>query len=91
MRLRKVKNARERLMVDNNKYFINEPELYKGKWNELFGNNNPLHIEIGCGKGQFMSTLAKFYRKSKASLKHYSLKLTFSFPGIVSLLLLLSL
>ena len=59
MRLRKVKNARERLMVDNNKYFINEPELYKGKWNELFGNNNPLHIEIGCGKGQFMSTLAK--------------------------------
>ena len=59
MRLRKVKNARERLMVDNNKYFINEPELYKGKWNELFENNNPLHIEIGCGKGQFMSTLAK--------------------------------
>ena len=59
MRLRKVKNARERLMVDNNKYFINEPELYKGKWNELFGNKNPLHIEIGCGKGQFMSTLAK--------------------------------
>ena len=59
MRLRKVKNARERLMVDNNKYFINEPEIYKGKWNELFGNNNPLHIEIGCGKGQFMSTLAK--------------------------------
>ena len=59
MRLRQVNNARERLMVDNNKYFINEPELYKGKWNELFGNNNPLHIEIGCGKGQFMSTLAK--------------------------------
>jgi tRNA (guanine-N7-)-methyltransferase len=59
MRLRKVKNARERLMVDNNKYFINEPENYKGKWNELFSNNNPLHIEIGCGKGQFMSTLAK--------------------------------
>ena len=59
MRLRKVKNARERLMVDNNQYFINEPELYKGKWNELFKNNNPLHIEIGCGKGQFMSTLAK--------------------------------
>ena len=59
MRLRKVKNARERLMVDNNKYFINEPEIYKGKWNELFNNDNPLHIEIGCGKGQFMSTLAK--------------------------------
>ena len=61
MRLRKVKNARERLQVDNNKYFINEPELYKGKWKEVFGNENPIHIEIGCGKGQFMSTLAKLH------------------------------
>ena len=59
MRLRKVKNARERLQVNNNQYFINDPELYKGKWSELFGNENPIHIEIGCGKGQFMSTLAK--------------------------------
>ena len=59
MRLRKVKNAKERLAVDNNKYFISEPEQNKGKWNEIFGNNNPIHIEIGCGKGQFISTLAK--------------------------------
>lgn len=59
MRLRKVKNAKERLAVDNNKYFISEPEQNKGKWSEIFGNNNPIHIEIGCGKGQFISTLAK--------------------------------
>lgn len=59
MRLRKVKNATERLKVNNNCYFIEKPDCYKGKWNELFGNNNPIHIEIGCGKGQFMSTLAK--------------------------------
>ena len=59
MRLRKVKNATERLKVNNNSYFIEKPDSYKGKWNELFGNNNPIHIEIGCGKGQFMSTLAK--------------------------------
>ncbi len=59
MRLRKVKNAKERLEIDNNPFYISKPEDYKGKWNELFKNNNPIHIEIGCGKGQFISTLAK--------------------------------
>ena len=59
MRLRKVKNAKERLEIDNNPFYISNPEEYKGKWNELFKNNNPIHIEIGCGKGQFISTLAK--------------------------------
>lgn len=59
MRLRKVKNAKERLEVNNNPFFISEPEINKGKWNEVFNNDNPIHIEIGCGKGQFISTLAK--------------------------------
>ncbi len=59
MRLRKVKNAKERLEIDNNPFYIPEPEKYKGSWNKLFGNDNPIHIEIGCGKGQFISTLAK--------------------------------
>lgn len=59
MRLRKVKNATERLKVNNNSYFIENSLDYKGKWSSLFGNDNPIHIEIGCGKGQFMSTLAK--------------------------------
>ena len=59
MRLRKVKNAKERLEINNNQFFISEPELNKGKWNEVFNNTNPIHIEIGCGKGQFISTLAK--------------------------------
>ena len=59
MRLRKVKNAKERLEVNNNPFFISDPELNKGKWNEVFNNTNPIHIEIGCGKGQFISTLAK--------------------------------
>lgn len=59
MRLRKVKNAPERLKQNDNKYYIENPLDYKGKWNTLFENNNPLHIEIGCGKGQFMMTLAK--------------------------------
>ena len=58
MRLRKVKNAKEKL-CENNNYFVLDGREYKGKWNELFPNKNPLHIEIGCGKGQFMITLAK--------------------------------
>ena len=57
MRLRKVKNALDKLKA-NQKYFIENPQDYKGKWQSVFGNNNPIHIEIGCGKGQFISTLA---------------------------------
>jgi len=57
MRLRKVKNAKERLMDGH--YFIENPKDFKGKWKEVFNNDNPIHIEIGCGKGQFMHTLSK--------------------------------
>ena len=35
-----------------------EPEGMKGTWHEVFGNNNPVHIEVGMGKGRFVSTLA---------------------------------
>ena len=56
MRLRKVKDAKLKLM--ESRYFIGEPESYKGKWLSLFNNSNPIHIEIGCGKGKFISELA---------------------------------
>ena len=59
MRLRKIKNAQERLKAENNIYYIENPVLYKGKWKSLFNNDNPIHIEIGCGKGQFMMELSK--------------------------------
>ncbi|MEK4700801.1 tRNA (guanosine(46)-N7)-methyltransferase TrmB [Solibacillus sp. FSL R7-0668] len=35
------------------------PEDYKGKWQEVFGNNNPVHIEVGTGKGQFVLGMAQ--------------------------------
>lgn len=38
---------------------IQEPESFKGKWHEVFGNNNPIHIEVGTGKGQFVLGMAK--------------------------------
>lgn len=60
MRLKKVKDAKER--VENSKYYVNSPEEYKGKWNELFGNNNPIHIEIGMGKGNFIIGMAKEHK-----------------------------
>ena len=59
MRLRHVKNAEERLQVDNNKFYIPNPKDNKGNWHKLFNNDNPIHLEIGCGKGQFITTLAK--------------------------------
>ena len=58
MRLRKVKDADIKL-EENIKYFVSNPNEYKGKWNELFKNTNPIHIEIGCGKGKFILELAK--------------------------------
>ena len=38
---------------------IPNPEDYKGKWHEVFGNDNPIHIEVGTGKGQFVLGMAK--------------------------------
>lgn len=57
MRLRNIPNAHERL-AENERDFIANPKDFKGKWNEVFKNDNPIHIEIGMGKGQFLSSLA---------------------------------
>lgn len=52
MRLRNVKNKEE--ILSNSKYLVREPEMYIGKWKELFHNDNPIYIEIGMGKGKFI-------------------------------------
>lgn len=52
MRLRNVKNARE--IVDNSPFVVHEPKEFKGRYNEVFGNNNPIELEIGMGKGNFI-------------------------------------
>ncbi|MDO5518885.1 MAG: tRNA (guanosine(46)-N7)-methyltransferase TrmB [bacterium] len=56
MRLRNVKGSREK--IEGSAFVIQEPKEYRGKWNAVFKNDNPIHIEIGMGKGQFISTLA---------------------------------
>ena len=57
MRLRNVKGSRE--MILSNEYVVKEPEEHKGAWKKLFKNSNPIHIEIGMGKGKFITELAK--------------------------------
>lgn len=52
MRLKNVKGAKE--IIEKGIYYLEEPEKYKGKWNEVFGNENPIYIEIGMGKGDFI-------------------------------------
>ena len=59
MRLRNVKNAYE--IVNDSNYVIKNPEQYIGKYKELFNNDNPINIEIGMGKGDFIIGMAKKY------------------------------
>lgn len=57
MRLRNIKGADK--IIEKSNYIILEPEINKGKWNIIFNNNNPIHIEIGMGKGNFIIGMAK--------------------------------
>ena len=52
MRLKHIKGAEE--IVSNSKYVVKDYLDYRGKFNTLFNNNNPIHIEIGMGKGNFI-------------------------------------
>lgn len=57
MRLRNIPGARE--SIAENDAAVKNERKYKGKWNTIFKNDHPVHIEIGMGKGQFLLTLAK--------------------------------
>lgn len=52
MRLKHVKNADK--VVESGVYYINNPKDYKGNWGNVFENDNPIYIEIGMGKGDFI-------------------------------------
>ena len=57
MRLRHIKGAEEE--IAESPYVVQEPKELKGKWHEFFGNNNPIRIEVGMGKGKFIMELAE--------------------------------
>lgn len=56
VRLRKKWWARPEL--DASELVINRAENYKGKWNEIFNNNNDIYLELGCGRGRFITERA---------------------------------
>jgi len=56
VRIRRKKWAKEEL--DNSKFYIDKPEMYKGIWASKFSESQQIHIELGCGKGIFISKLA---------------------------------
>ena len=57
MRLKHIKGSED--IVKNSSVVINNPKEYKGKFKELFNNNNKIHLEIGMGKGSFLIELAR--------------------------------
>lgn len=56
MRLRHKANAIPEMKENKKIYF--DASVNKGKWKEIFGNNNPIHLEIGAGKGVFITQMA---------------------------------
>lgn len=59
MRLRNVKNARE--ILEESKYFITNPKDHRRSWGKVFANTNPIMLEIGIGKGDFIMGMAKMH------------------------------
>ncbi len=60
MRARKKKNADKRLTLCES-VLLSDPCSYKGKFSELFKNTNEIHLELGCGKGAFISEMARLH------------------------------
>ena len=56
MRIRKREWTKQEL--EEAEFYIASPETYKGKWKSAFEVKRPIHIELGCGKGQFIANLA---------------------------------
>lgn len=59
MRLRNIPGSKE--VIAESAYVIQEPQRNKGKWKEIFGNEHPLHIEVGMGKGRFIMDMASLH------------------------------
>ena len=59
MRLRNIPGADEAIL--NSEYCIKEPESKKGNWQSVFSSTQPLHIEIGMGKGRFLMDMASLH------------------------------
>ena len=56
MRIRKKKWAEPELSVCG--FYVPEPEKLRGRWSSFFGNDKPVMLEVGCGKGSFVGQMA---------------------------------
>lgn len=61
MRIRRKKWAKAELEAAE--FYIDKPDEFIGKWKNKFSKNQPLHIELGCGKGSFIASLASKHRE----------------------------
>ena len=57
MRLRNIPGARD--MIAASPWVVKKPEDHCGQWKSFFGDDHPLHLEIGTGKGRFIMQLAQ--------------------------------
>lgn len=58
MRVRK-RNGAEEMLAAHPEIVVADPTAWKGRWHERFGNDRPIHIEIGMGKGRFITGMAE--------------------------------
>ena len=56
MRLRNIRGSKD--VIASCPFVVQEPESCRGRWVEVFGNENPIHIEVGMGKGRFLMDMA---------------------------------
>lgn len=59
MKYNVIKNADK--IINNSKYLVKKPDSYKNIWNTVFNNNNPICLELGMGRGEFIINMAKTY------------------------------
>ena len=59
MRLRNIPGAKD--AIEESIYVIQNPQENKGNWNKVFPQNQPVHLEVGMGKGRFLMDMAKLH------------------------------
>ena len=59
MRLRNIPGAKD--AIEESIYVVQEPQAYKGQWENVFKQARPLHIEVGMGKGRFLMDMARLH------------------------------
>ena len=57
MRLRHITGAEQR--IAESVHVVSDPETHRGRWPEVYGNDRPIYVEIGMGKGKFLMDLAR--------------------------------